>query len=154
MNKTFPLHKSSICRKPSGRVAGMTSRGEDAHADSVVMEKLFSETRGRKQNVRRNPSMGKGEKWSALLKWHHDRISQGLKAYFQQNMFTQPLGASSWGIPAVWDISHRPAPGWYWNCWVKRWFPVSSDCFWIIHQGRAKWQSFIAWYCIAKLVLG
>lgn len=35
----------------------MTSKGEDAHADFLVMESLFR-NKGRKQNVRRNTAIG------------------------------------------------------------------------------------------------
>lgn len=54
-------------------------------------------------------------------------------------MFTQILRVSSWGIPAVYDISHRTIFFLYWNCSEKRWFKVCSDCYCIIRKGTVKW---------------
>lgn len=61
MNKTFPSHKSFISGKPSGRVAEMTSRGEDVRADFVVMEELFEKQGEKAECEEKSISAGGGE---------------------------------------------------------------------------------------------
>lgn len=106
MNKTFPLHEPFISTKPSARVTEMTSRGEDVHADFVVMEKLFWK-QGEKAECEKKSISGGGRNEGLYSNGTTTESVRGLKAYFLQNMFTQLLRVSSWGIPAVWDISHR-----------------------------------------------
>lgn len=60
-------------------------------------------------------------------------------------MFTRILRVSSWGIPAVYDISHRPIFFLYWNCFVERWFEVYSDCYCTTRKDIVKWVKL---YCL------
>lgn len=138
MNKTFPLHQSFISVKPYWRVAEMTSKGGDVHADFLVWWKAFFETRGESRMW--------GEAQLQGNKWHPDQISQALKAYFPQNVFAQILSVSSWGIPAVYDISHRPIFSPDWNCSVKRWFKVYGVIVTLLYV-REQWNEwgFIVW---------
>lgn len=83
MNKTFPSHKSFISAKPSRKGRRNDQQRWRCSCRFRGDGKAFLETRGESRMWGEiHQCRGRGEKWSALLKWHHDWISQGAESLF------------------------------------------------------------------------